>query len=352
MINTLQIMPRNDFSQALATLQDLDTLDQWADAYFLYEVTTAESSQKVQRRDISLFLAYLLKETGHLRREGWTPRASRAFIGALRKTLTEKGARRWSDSTINRITAHLKTFARWVHKMKPFALGQPMEKIKQESVGLGLEIERAITPQERNRILDAADGLPLSGRRSRDRVRHKEGERPQRANFRPYRNRAMIYALTETGMRRAAITKILFADVDFDTRSIMVEEKGGYRARYKISTEGVEAIRKYCELERSLDDKRWQSPYLFLAADNAPRGKGSMGEKTVNDVWSDVCQLAGVEGKTPHSARHAMGKHIIEKTGNIAAVAAQLNHKNVKYSAMYARITGDELGAILNDRGG
>lgn len=350
MENLPQIMPRNDFAALLDAVSDRDTLDAWAEAYLRYEVTTAESSQKVQRRDIALILAYFTREAGTTRREVWTPRASRAFIDTTRKTLTEKGRRRWNDATVNRIVAHLKTFAKWVHKMKPFPLGNPMEKIKQEAVGLGLEIERATTPQERNRILDAADSLPMLSHRSRDRTRHGAGERPQRANFRPYRNRAMVYMLTETGMRRAAITKVLLADVAFEKRAIVTEEKGGHRHEYKISSEGMEAVRKYCELERTSDDERWQSPYLFLAANNSPRGKGKLGEKTVNCVWDEVCELAGVTGKTPHSARHAMGKHLIDKTGNIAAVQRQLGHRNIKYSAMYARITADELQGVLNDR--
>jgi hypothetical protein len=34
-------------------------------------------------------------------------------------------------------------------------------------------------------------------------------------------------------------------------------------------------------------------------------------------VFNEVCRLAGVEGHTSHDARPAMGRHLIEKTGNI-----------------------------------
>jgi integrase len=351
MLDTLQIIPRNSFSLSIQTAETLDSLEAWAAAYFDFEVTTAESSRKVQRRDIGLFVSFLLREVGAVRRVDWTPRQSRTFISWMRRTITEKGQRRWGDATVNRIIAHLKTFSRWIHKIKAFPLGNPMEKIKQEAVGLGLEVERAITKQERTRLLDAADSLPTTARLSRDRARHPSvAIRPTRSNFRPYRNRAMIYALTETGMRRAAVVNILLADVDFERKAITVAEKGGYRHEYRVSAEGIEAIRKYAELERPGDNDRWHSPYCFLSANNAPMGQGQLGEKTVNSVWDEACQIAGVSGRTPHSARHAMGKHLIEKTGNIAAVQRQLGHKNVKYSAMYARITGDELSNILNDR--
>ena len=33
-------------------------------------------------------------------------------------------------------------------------------------------------------------------------------------------------------------------------------------------------------------------------------------------VLSEVRRLAGVKCHTPHKARHAMGRHLMEKTGN------------------------------------
>ncbi len=59
----------------------------------------------------------------------------------------------YSDRTVNRILAHLKTLAKWIHKLKPFPLGNPMAKTKLMPIGNDLEIERAISPTERRRIL-------------------------------------------------------------------------------------------------------------------------------------------------------------------------------------------------------
>ena len=60
--------------------------------------------------------------------------------------------------------------------------------------------------------------------------------------------------------------------------------------------------------------------------------------------------MAKIKGKTPHSARHAMGKDIIDKTGNVAAVQRQLGHKNAVYSMQYARISDKELEDVLDER--
>jgi integrase len=262
----------------------------------------------------------------------------------------EKTVRRLSDRTINRVIAHLKTFSKWIHKLKPFALGDPMAKLASLAVGSGMEIERAVTVAERRKLLDAADLLLRVGGESKDRKRYKAGERPTRKGYRAYRNRAIVYCLLETGMRRAAVRNLNLDDVDWKKKMLAVREKGGLVHRYQISAEGLQAIRDYVDEERGSDAKLWKSPALFLAAGSVAHGDGRLSVVVINSVWNEVAARAGVEGRTPHSARHAMGRHIIEKTGNIAAVQRQLGHKNAAYSMQYARISEKELADVIEDR--
>jgi hypothetical protein len=90
-------------------------------------------------------------------RMAWTSRLSRALQQHLRETLTPAGRRAWSDKTIVRILAHLKTFAKWVQTHQAFPLGNPMAALKLPTIGTGLEVERAVPPAERRRLVDAAD---------------------------------------------------------------------------------------------------------------------------------------------------------------------------------------------------
>ena len=110
------------------------------------------------------------------------------------------------------------------------------------------------------------------------------------------------------------------------------------------------AVEDYVAKERAADFKKWESPALFLSPATNAHGDGRLNPRVINTVWIEVCSLAGVEGPTPHDARHAMGRHLIEKTGNIAAVQRQLGHTNAAYSIQYARITDEELGDALKDR--
>jgi integrase len=327
-----------------------DGLAWWAEQYFRLAVTTSPASQKVQRRDLALFLRYMRGEEGSDLRRAWTPRLSRDFQHHLQHTLDAQGHRHWSDATIVRILAHLKTFATWIHTLQPFPLGHPMARIKLPAVGSRLQVERALTPAERRRLLDAADLLLTIGGRSKDRKRYRTGARPMRKGYRPYRNRAIIYTLIETGMRRAAITKLNVENLDGRRRTLAVDEKGGYTHTYPISREGWHAIHDYLTHERDGDAAHWQSPALFLAASTVVQSTGRLAVLAVNDIWQAVCRSAGVQGKTPHSARHAMGQHIMTKTGNIAAVQRQLGHRHAAYAMQYARVSHEQLGHVLDDR--
>ena len=129
-----------------------------------------------------------------------------------------------------------------------------------------------------------------------------------------------------------------------------MEEKGGRKHSYKISSEGLAAIKDYVEKERAEDFKKWRSPALFLSAATNAHGNGRLNVKMINTVWNEVCELAGAGDHTPHAARHAMGRHLIEKTGNIAAVQRQLGHTNAAYSIQYARVIDQELADALDDR--
>jgi integrase len=199
-------------------------------------------------------------------------------------------------------------------------------------------------------MLDAADLLVEIGGRSKDRSRFRGVERPKRKGYRAFRNRAIIYTLIETGMRRAAAAGLNVTDVDFKKRTVTATEKGEVSHGYQISNEGLQAIRDYLERERPQDNEKWRSQALFLSPFTNPHGDGRLATRVINDIWNEVAEIAGVDGRTPHSARHAMGKHIMEKTGNVAAVQRQLGHKNAAYSMQYSRITADELRDVINDR--
>ena len=193
-----------------------DRISFWANAYFEYGVTCSATSQKVQRRNIARFITFMIETADSDERRRWTKRLSGQFREYLENAADKDGKRLWNRRTSNTTLAHVKTFAKWITgitsdprtSFEPFPAGNPMEGITGLPTGSVLEIDRALTLKETNWILDAADELIHVGGRRRDRRRFRKGRPPQRADYRPYRNRAIIYSLNGTGARRETIPRL------------------------------------------------------------------------------------------------------------------------------------------------
>lgn len=330
------------------------SLAQWWELYHGVASTVAESSRKAQASDFRKFLAWFMQETKGDHVDHWTPRVAADFLKFMRTLQKEKGGRAYSDSTCDRATATLRPFAAWMHKHRPFPLGNPMEKIKNLRKGNNrLDLERALTKSEYRNLLDAADRLPVTGGRSKDRRRGSgvaPHERPQRKDFRPYRNRAIIYVLADTGMRRASSVSLMLDGIRWDEQLLIVIGKGGKEEKYTVSKQALSALRDYLEHEREQDAAHWQGQgAVFLAANSIRRGDGQLTPRTVNTIWNAVCAGAQVVGRTPHGARHYMGNRIIKKTGNASAVAKQLNHSNLSTALAYAGPKRSDLVALLDE---
>lgn len=343
-----QIMTSKNFGLALSSK---DSLLNWLEFYFEYASPVALSTRKEEERDIRTFVSFMVRETAYDKRTDWTPRVSQVFRKELQSQINESGTRRYNDRIINHHIASLKSFSKWIHKHCPFPLGDPMAEIRENKTHSLLDIERALTKREYRLLLDHADRLTNVGGLSIDRSRYKDvSNRPRRKNYRPYRNCAIIYTLLETGMRRAAVTHITLDDLDRKAKKITTLKKGGNQHSYKISEQRFKAIENYIKLERPFDAEYYTSPILFLAAHNTKNQSGAILPRQINRIWDEVWKRARIEGKTPHSAKHAMGMHIQENTGNSEAVQKQLGHKNVAYSLGYARITDSEMEKVLENR--
>ena len=335
-----------------------DRVSLWANAYFEYGVTTSAASQKVQHRNIDRFIIFMIETADSDDRRRWTKRLSGQFREYLGSASDESGKRRWSSRTSNTTLAHVKTFAKWITHItddpkspfESFPAGNPMAGIASMPTGSVLEIDRAMTPRDTNWILDAADELVHVGGRRRDRRRFRDERAPQRADYRPYRNRAIIYFINGTGARRETIPRLTLDDIDLKGRIVRVKRKGGGEYRPSVSKAAIAAIKDYIEKERPLDADAWGgSQTLFLPAPRAIKtSSGQLSVRTVNNIWNEARDRAGVKG-TPHCARHAVGIKVLEKTGKLSAAQSQLGHLNIATTVSYTRPKREEVMEALDD---
>ena len=151
-----------------------DGLGWWVEQYLQHAVTTSPASQRVQRRDLGRFLRYVQSRGGHRPAAGLDAPPGTGLSAAPPADPDPEGRRVWSDKTIQRILAHLKTFATWMHTHQPFPLGHPMAAINSDprhraGGGPGAHRRRTLAPARCGR------SSPTIGGRSQDRKRYRTG---------------------------------------------------------------------------------------------------------------------------------------------------------------------------------
>ena len=114
----------------------------------------------------------------------------------------------------------------------------------------------------------------------------------------------------------------------------------------------MKAIRDYIDHERGEDaDIHSASPALFLPGATVVNNvTGRLTPLVINNVWNEACKLAHINHRTPHSARHAMGVHLVKKTGNPRTAQRQLGHRNPSTTMQYMQFTHEEMREALDER--
>lgn len=181
----------------LAALADgvPDSLVAWGERYLALAVTGVSSggvADKI-RLHLARFASFFMERYGHDHLSACVRRDVAAWQTALR----EQGL---APATINNHLASLSAFTTWVHAQAPrlFPVGDPAKGIGE--LGLGPLEPRALRPAQVQSLKNLCDRLERF-HQCRDR-RHPGRAAPLRAHGRPWRDRALVFVLLSTGLRR------------------------------------------------------------------------------------------------------------------------------------------------------
>lgn len=152
-----------------------------------------------------------------------------------------------------------------------------------------------------------------------------------------------------TGVRKSALASIDITDIDFETGTLTVMDKGDKNNHYKINslmpslkswmTKRQELITKWsaegCEL--SEEDKN----ALFLA-----NRKKRMSVQGITHLVEKVTEEILGEKYSPHKIRYAFGTNLYEKTQDIYFVQKALHHSDAGTTQIYIRQNQDSMDEI------
>lgn len=326
-----------------------DSLTAWADRYHRFAVLGVRSDEVAQKIVLHLarFITFFQDAYGHDRISA----CLRRDVAAWQAALVDQDL---APATVNNHLASLSAFTSWVATHAPglFPLGDPAKGIS--DLGLPPLEPRALSEAQVRSLKNLCDRLP---RFHAKRGRRWAGEEPTpHAKRRPYRDRALVFFLLSTGLRREEAVTVDVAQVSPSTPAALrtarratvtgVRGKGKTQRTVFLSLDARLALADYLEHERP-GDATETSTALFLAARTvaARQADGRLAPRAVNLIleqigrWHDAEVTDPVRRLSPlrpHDLRHTFAFQLARTTGADAyELERRLGHRSQRYIQRY-----------------
>jgi len=328
-----------------------DSLESWITSYLTMAVTGVRSRAVADKITLHLnrFQHFFLEAYGHDRISTCLKRDVIAWQQALQR----QGL---APATINNHLASLSAFTTWVqaHDLHVFAMGDPAKGVGE--LALPPLEPRALSAEQVRSLKSVCDRLErfhhLKGRRRKTRT----GSVAVQAHARPWRDRAIVYVLLATGLRREELVTLDLEQVEPHTvealrtarqaRITRVKGKGKTERTVFLSADARAALADYLEKERPRDASE-QTAALFLSAHTiaARSAGGRLSPGAVNLLLHQIGKWHDAEMREParcisplrpHDLRHTFAFQLAKVTGADAyELERRLGHRSQRYIQRY-----------------
>jgi len=258
-------------------------------------------------------------------------------------------------ATINNHIASLSGFTTWVSIQSPdaFPVGDPCKGISELTLP-PLE-PRTLNIEQISSLKNVCDRLErlhqLKGRKW-----SKNSEIPKHSLRRPFRDRAIVFVLLSTGLRREELVKLNLEQISpnvpeelYNARKakiINIQGKGKTKRTVFLSSDARIALAEYISKER-INDINENSIALFLSAINIPQRShdGRMSPRSINLILKQIGQWHDAEIKDserkisplrPHDLRHTFAFQLASVTNaDSYELERRLGHRSQRYIQRY-----------------
>ncbi len=330
-----------------------DSLSGWVGRYLELAVVGVRSQTVAEKAALHLgrFVGFFGDAYGHERISA----VVRRDVQAWQRSLVDGEL---APSTVNNHLASLSAFTTWVDTQAPglFPAGNPAKGIKE--LRLPPLEPRALSEAQVRSLKNVCDRLErFHGLKGRE-WKKDGGRSPAHARGRPARDRAIVFVLLSTGLRREELVTLDLGQVEPNgpeklraarrVRVRGVKGKGGTERNVFLSKDAREAMAEYLETERMKDaSEATESEALFLSAAGTParREDGRLSVRAVNLVleriglWHDAevtDAVRKISPLRPHDLRHTFAYRLAAETGKDAyELERRLGHGSQRYIQRY-----------------
>jgi integrase/recombinase XerD len=318
-----KLVPVEGKTATLIPAAKRETLAAWFNLYMGIEGRAgSDNTFRAKKRDLELFLSFLLEATGADHPDQWTRSLTQDFLKHLQR------ARHRSPTTVNRVLATLRHCSTWLHAQRPFLAGPPCDRIPD------LELDdpewKGLQDIEITRLKSAAEQLL-----------HIQ----TRANQQPVRNYALFMVLHHTGLR---ISELLGLDLAQYTGKHFtnVKRKGKAVTRKVFLSKEAREV-----LDRYLNEDRGREPGPLLCSRSGRRLlrqnvddslKAIAGQANATLPKAEQIQLSA------HLLRHTFLRKVARKYG-VEYAKELAGHTSDRYIWRYVQPSDDEKEAAVED---
>ncbi len=152
------------------------------------------------------------------------------------------------------------------------------------------------------------------------------------------RMRAALILLADTGLRRGELCALLWADVDFASRTIRVRAETTKTRRDRFVPLSPGSIRELRRLRADNESRFPGKPNVFLSIEGNPLRPATLGLQVRR-----FCAAHGIDLHL-HGLRHLAATHVVRATGSLTLAAKLLGHTKISTTAgFYEHLTQDDL---------
>ena len=344
-----------------------DSLRDWVGRYLELAVVGVRSRTVAEKAALHLgrFVEFFEEAYGHDRISTVVHRD----VQAWQRSLVEQEL---APSTVNNHLASLSAFTTWVEMLAPdlFSAGDPAKGVKE--LRLPPLEPRALSEEQVRSLKNVCDRLErfheLKGRE----WKKNDGRSPAHARGRPVRDRAIVFVLLSTGLRREELVTLDLGQVEPNepeklrasrrVRVRGVKGKGGTERNVFLSKDGREALAEYLETERPKDaGEATDSEALFLSAVGTPARQedGRLSVRAVNLLLQRIGQWHDAEVSDPsrkisplrpHDLRHTFAYRLAATTGKDAyELERRLGHGSQRYIQRYTNPPEDVAAGYVEE---
>ena len=331
-----------------------DSIEDWAGRYLeaaVHGVRSAEVADKIALH-LGRFRDHFHDAHGHERISAVVQREVVAWREHLAADPDASGLG-LAPATVNAHLASLSGFTTWVRAHEEAALphGNPCSKVS--DLPLPPLEPRALSAAQVRSLKNVLDRLE---RFHQHKGRQRRGEAGVHGHGRPLRDRAIVYLLLSTGLRREELVTVDLDQLAPNTPEALraakkakitgVRGKGRTQRNVFLSADARQAVADYLERERPTDAGPESTALILSAASiGSRRPDGRLSPRSINLIceqigrWHDAEQpdpARHLSPLRPHDLRHSFAFALAAETGNDAyELQRRLGHQSQRYIDRY-----------------